>query len=134
MYPSKPASSTTAHRSWLTLRLSATVLGLLLAGSAGADAMRCGSKLVRDGDTQMVVRDLCGEPSDVQVRSILRRPAIWRNGRRFYLGDAVVEVPVEFWIYNFGPYKLMRRVKFVDGLLDEIETLGYGYNPPANGS
>jgi hypothetical protein len=134
MSPSKSASSIAARRWRLPIRLSATVLGLLLAGSAGADAMRCGIKVVREGDTQMAVRDLCGEPSDVQVRSILRRPSIWRNGRRFYLGDAVVEVPVEFWTYNFGPYKLMRRVKFVDGLLDEIETLGYGYNPPANDS
>jgi len=118
----------------LPIRLGAAALGLLLAGVASADAMRCGSKLVREGDTQTVVRDLCGEPSDVQVRSILRQPSIWRNGRRFYLGDAVVEVPVEFWTYNFGPYKLMRRVKFVDGLLDEIETLGYGYHPPVNDS
>ena len=42
-------------------------------------------------------------------------------------GDAMVEVPVEIWTYNFGPYKLMRRVRFVDGLVEEIETLGYGY-------
>ena len=39
----------------------------------------------------------------------------------------MVEVPVEVWTYNFGPYKLMRRVRFVDGLVEEIETLGYGY-------
>lgn len=109
---------------------AAAALGLLLAGPAAADAMRCGNKLVRQGDTQTAVRELCGEPSDVQVRSILRQPAIWRNGRRYYLGDAVVEVPVEVWTYNFGPYKLMRRVRFVDGLIDEIETLGYGYRPP----
>ena len=42
-------------------------------------------------------------------------------------GDGYVEVPVEIWTYNFGPYKLLRRVRFVDGKVDEIETLGYGY-------
>ena len=43
----------------------------------------------------------------------------------------MVEVPVEVWTYNFGPYKLMRRVRFVDGLVEEIETLGYGYRANA---
>ena len=77
-----------------------------------------------DGD---VVDASRGEPSDVQTRSILRRPSYFLNGRYYYYGDAMVEVPVEIWTYNFGPYKLMRRVRFVDGLVEEIETLGYGY-------
>jgi len=42
--------------------------------------------------------------------------------------DGYVEVPIEIWTYNFGPYKLMRQVRFVDGVVDEIETLGYGYH------
>jgi len=100
----------------------------LLSGSAAfADAMRCGSRLISDGDTITAVRDLCGEPSDVQSRSILRRPSYRFNGQYYYYGDAMVEVPVAIWTYNFGPYKHMRRVRFVDGLVDEIETLGYGY-------
>jgi uncharacterized protein YvpB len=37
-------------------------------------------------------------------------------------------VPVEIWTYNFGPYKLMRRVRFVDGFVEDIETLGYGHH------
>lgn len=100
---------------------------LLLAPSAHADAMRCGNKLVGDGDTQSEVRELCGEPTDIQTRSILRRPYIDRFGRRVYLGNDLVDVPVEVWTYNFGPYKLQRRIRFVDGLIDDIETLGYGY-------
>jgi hypothetical protein len=39
----------------------------------------------------------------------------------------MIEVPVEIWTFNFGPYKLMRRVRFVDGLVEDIETLGYGH-------
>lgn len=112
--------------------ICAVSLGVLLAGPASADAMRCGNKLVRDGDTRTAVLDLCGEPSDIQTRSILRRQSFLRNGRLVFFGDGFVEVPVEVWTYNFGPYKLMRRVSFVDGLLDKIETLGYGYNPPEN--
>ena len=70
----------------------------------------------------------CGEPSDVQTRIVLRRPYYDLNGRIVYYGDGLVEVPVEIWTYNFGPYKLMRRVRIVDGLVEEIETLGYGYH------
>jgi hypothetical protein len=106
------------------------LLVLLGSATATADAMRCGSRIVREGDTLTAVRDLCGEPSDVQSRSILRRPTYYIGGREYYFGDGLVEVPVEVWTYNFGPYKLMRRVRFVDGLVEEIETLGYGYRAP----
>ena len=36
------------------------------------------------------------------------------EGRISYYGTGLVEVPVEFWTYNFGPYKLMRRVRLVN--------------------
>ncbi|MFL6575170.1 MAG: DUF2845 domain-containing protein [Povalibacter sp.] len=110
------------------MRVLIFLIALCAVPSAFADAMRCGSRLVSEGDTVTAVRDLCGEPSDVQSRSILRRPSYFVNGRYYYFGDALVEVPVEVWTYNFGPYKLMRRVRFVDGLVDTIETLGYGYH------
>lgn len=89
--------------------------------------MRCGSRLVTFGDTRAAVRSICGEPTEVQYRSILRRPTYTLSGRVIYFGDGYVEVPVEIWTYNFGPYKLLRRVRFVDGLVDDIETLGYGF-------
>lgn len=109
------------------MRIALTLILLGFCVPAFADAMRCGSRLVRQGDTITAVRDICGEPSDVQSRSILRRPTYFLNGRYYEFGDALVEIPVEVWTYNFGPYKLMRRVRFVDGLVEEIETLGYGY-------
>ena len=115
------------EREHRAMRTAILLFALMLSTTALADAMRCGNRLVRDGDTQTAVRELCGEPSDVQSRSILRRPSYFLNGRYYYFGDAMVEVPVEVWTYNFGPYKLMRRVRFVDGLVEEIETLGYGY-------
>ena len=63
-----------------------------------------------------------------QTRSILRRPTFNYGGRYYSYGDGYVEIPVEIWTYNFGPYKLMRQVRFVDGVIEEIETLGYGYH------
>jgi hypothetical protein len=104
--------------------------GILFAAfstTVHADALRCGNRLLREGDTRAEVRSFCGEPVDVQTRYILRR-AYARSG--FAYNDSAVEVPVETWTFNFGPYKLMRRVRFVDGLIEEIETLGYGYREP----
>jgi hypothetical protein len=109
----------------------ALLIGALSGAAAHADAMRCGSRLVSDGATRTTVRQLCGEPSDITTRSILRRPHYFLHGRAIYYGSGMVEVPVEIWTYNFGPYKLMRRVRFVDGLVDDIETLGYGHHEPS---
>jgi len=106
-------------------------LALVFAPAAFADAMRCGSRLISDGDTRSHVRELCGEPSDIQTRTILRRPYYDFHGRIVYYGDGLIEIPVEIWTYNLGPYKLMRRVRFVDGEVEEIETLGYGYHEKA---
>jgi hypothetical protein len=110
--------------------VSAVFAALLLAiaAPAFADGMRCGSKLVTSGDPRAKVRQFCGEPTDVQTRQILRRPYFNFGGRVLSYGDGYVEVPVEIWTYNFGPYKLMRQVRFVDGRVEDIETLGYGYH------
>ena len=113
-------------RALVSIALAALLLTLALPASA--DGMRCGSKLVSNGDPRAKVRQFCGEPTDIQTRQILRRPTYNLGGRVFTYGDGYVEVPVEIWTYNFGPYKLMRQVKFVDGRVDEIETLGYGYH------
>jgi len=101
---------------------------LLLCGWSGsAFAFYCGTHLVHEGDTRAMVRARCGEPADIQVRTILRRPVVFVGGTPFLSGTDLVEVPIEFWVYNLGPNKLMRRLRFEDGELVEIETLGHGY-------
>lgn len=110
------------------MKLWPLVLLVGLAATAPAHAFRCGTKLVHEGDTRSQVVAKCGEPTEtIDQRSVLRRPVIWIRGRPFHLGNDFVEVAVESWIYNLGPHKLMRRVRFEDGLVVEIETLGYGY-------
>ena len=109
-------------------RVAAVLILGLLAGSP-AFAFRCGTKLVSEGDTRAQVAAKCGEPTDViNQGSVFRRPVIWNHGRRYYIGEDSIEVPIESWLYNLGPNKLMRRVRFEAGLVVEIETLGYGYN------
>ena len=103
---------------------------LLMTPAVNAsDGMRCGSKLIMDGDSREKTRRLCGEPDDIVHTNIMRRPTYIQNGRVISFGDELVETSVETWTYNFGPNKLMRRLRFVDDRLENIETLGYGHNP-----
>jgi len=102
---------------------------LTLAGPAGADSMRCGSKLMTTGDPSPKVEALCGPPVGIERREIVRSYS-------YHRGIPVrgsFEVAVEFWTYNFGPNKLMYRLRFEDGLLVDVETLGHGFHA-ANGA
>lgn len=113
------------------MRIAAIVLlalGLPAAAPAFADSMRCGTKLVIEGVTRSEVAAKCGEPEEVvTMRSVFRRPVIWTRGRPYFIGEDYIEIPVEAWVYNFGPNKLMRRIRFEGGIVTEIETMGYGY-------
>lgn len=112
--------------------LATLLAAALLARPAAADSFRCGNRLITDGDNADKVITLCGPPTEVSRSEILRRPVIWRFGRPYYLSDEPEPVGVEFWTYNLGPNKLMRRIRLEDGLVVEITTLGHGYNeiPP----
>lgn len=101
------------------------------AGPAAADSFRCGSKLMTDGDTMGKVEALCGPPDSVERREVLQRPIRWFRGRPFFTSTGFVAIPVEFWTYNLGPNKLMRRLRFEDGLLVDVETLSHGYHSAA---
>jgi hypothetical protein len=111
-------------------RLLFIALLALVAAPAGADSFRCGTRLITDGATMAEVRARCGEPVSVERREVWRRPTYWINGRRYFASDREAPVPVEFWIYNLGSHRLMRRIRFEDGLVTEIETLEHGYNDP----
>jgi Protein of unknown function (DUF2845) len=119
-----------ASRQW---PLAALLLaGLILA--TPAQAFRCGSRIITEGDTRAEVRAKCGEPVDVDRRSVWRRPVVWLHGRPYFASSDQVEIPIESWVYNLGPQKLMRRLRFEDGRVVQIETLGYGYHEHRNTS
>jgi hypothetical protein len=104
-----------------TLALAAA---LAVCGPATADSMRCGTKLMTDGDPAAKVEALCGPPAGIERRQVLRS-YYHHRGIPF---PGAFEVTVEFWTYNFGPHKLMYRLRFEDGLLVDVETLGHGYH------
>jgi len=103
------------------------LLAIVLAasGPAAADSMRCGSKLMTDGDPQDKVEAYCGQPASIERHEILRGYGYHNN----IPIHSSYEVSVELWTYNFGPNKLMYRLRFEDGLLVDVDTLSHGYNP-----
>ena len=106
---------------------SAATLAMLLAGAgvASADTLRCGSRIIKEGDTQDKVVSVCGEPTQ-QSRTWIERAPQYELGGQWYSYPGTEFVPVDLWTYDFGPNKLMQRVRFVDGLVVSIETLGRG--------
>jgi uncharacterized protein DUF2845 len=111
----------------LRLSLPAAAALLLIAGPAAADAMRCGTHLISEGDTVGELHRYCGDPADIEHQTIQRPPIIWRYGRPIRVPGGDLEVQVEIWTYNLGPNQLQRRIRLEDGRVKQIETLGYGY-------
>src|SRR3546814_44239 len=82
--------------------------------------MRCSGRIVDSGDYAVQVRERCGEPYWVsEFSTILVYGAYGPVEQR-----AVQEV--QDWYYNFGSSKLVQRLTFVDGRLQQIDSLGYG--------
>ena len=79
-------------------------------------SIRCGSKLVTEGMSQAKVAALCGQPAQVV------HPAAYD-----VVVPGVSDVAEEIWIYNFGPNKLMQRIRFRNGIVATIGSVGYGY-------
>ncbi len=112
----------------LSVRIG-VMLCVLVARPVAAETLRCGDDLITEGDPLARVLRLCGAPVDIQRSVELREPTYWIGGRLVRAAGGWREVPIETWTYNFGPNSFMRRLRFEDGAVVEIETLGYGYLP-----
>ena len=95
---------------------------VLLPCRTHADSMRCGSRIVKDGDTMEKVLDVCGEPAK-QERTWIQRAPQYELGGQYYSFPGTEDVPVDLWIFDFGRNKLLQRVRFIDGIVDSIVTL-----------
>jgi|ERR1700712_2695144 phospholipase/lecithinase/hemolysin len=101
---------------------------LTISWDADAQAMECGTRLITQGDSISKVASLCGNPTQVDRTSIVRSVSrSYINGQWLQSGGAQIEIPVEVWLYNLGPDRLMRQIRFEDGRVVKIETLDYGY-------
>ena len=101
--------------------LAALALTLAWAWPAHASALRCGTQLVKPGDSSYRVSRYCPEPFWTDA---------WEIPGRFAY-DVFNGSPVdrwEAWYVNLGSRKLMRRLVFRNGYLERIDELGYGYS------
>lgn len=120
-------------RSWKAL--TAAVLLLLLAQPHDAWALRCGSRLVGKGMVEAEVIRLCGEPVIVRNLGYVLRPYLLKvpagrpgtHGTRRVYGGFHEELRVTEMLFNFGPRRLMRLIRFEGGRVASIETAGYGH-------
>jgi hypothetical protein len=106
-------------KKWLALAVLACVPAPLMAQS-----LVCGGKIIRQGITRAEVAAKCGDPAQVDHQSAYKNPAV---GQSNLTAGSTVEVQIEVWTYNFGPNRLMQRIRFENGTVARIESLGYGY-------
>jgi hypothetical protein len=118
--------------------LLAAVLATPVA--SGAEAMRCGNRVVAGGDPKAKVAELCGRPTQTEQRTVYRsglpRQEVGVDGdtgrsvseTELLIHDrSLVEVRVDVWLYNRGRSRLMREVVFHDGRVVAVNVLGRGY-------
>lgn len=114
------------------LFLSLALACIAFLSSDPAYALRCGSRLVKDGMHESEVKAICGKPvSERSLGYVLRSHIDRTHGlttTRYYgYGGYYREVLVTELVFNFGPRKFMRKMRFEGGVLTSIETIGYGY-------
>ena len=99
------------------------ICGVLLAADAGI-ALRQPDRSGRHdgGASRRIVRETpFGTPIRIRIA-----PLHCSATRRSY-GGYQQELAVTEMLFNFGPRKLMRRIRFEGGRLTNIETAGYGH-------
>jgi len=81
---------------------------MLTPGSAhAASQMRCGSQLIKIGDTKSAVEAKCGQPDYREVVS------------------GANDMKQEVWVYRMGSTQFARTLTFVGFYLDNIEVETY---------
>jgi hypothetical protein len=89
-------------------------------------ALRCGHSLVDIGNFKNDVYAKCGAPESIDTRLKIIGSRVHFPYRTLDI-DQYEEVEVETWIYNFGPVRFQQYLRFENGVLVEIKTLGRGY-------
>jgi hypothetical protein len=115
------------------LRIAIACGAMMIAGNALA--FRCGNRLVKEGMAESQVIELCGEPESTRHLGYKLRPYIIKrpagqsslSGSRHIYAGFHEEVLIKEMLFNFGPRKLMRVVRFEGGRMVTVETAGYGH-------
>lgn len=99
-----------------TLLLAAALVGSLVA-TAHADNFRCpNGSIVSTGDSISIVAMKCDTPT-------------YKNNRmqsESGTSGATILINVEEWTYNEGPNRLVHILVFRNGILESVQTAGFG--------
>jgi Protein of unknown function (DUF2845) len=124
-------------RSAMQSAITTIALVMCFPLSAAAESLRCGEALIAEGTTQAEVAARCGQPSQIHRQTLygegaaaLPGGALPGNGLPPLPGVVTrsgSEMAVETWIYNVGPNRLMQSIRFENGVVVKIESLGYGF-------
>ena len=115
--------------------LAVAICCVLMLASQPAHALRCGTRLVKDGMHESHVIEICGEPVSRRELGIVLRPYVLKrpagspgtHSTRYLYGGYHEELLVTELVFNFGPRKLMRIIRFEGNRMTSIRTAGYGY-------
>jgi hypothetical protein len=89
---------------------------------------RCESGYLVDlGDLGYEVQTKCGEPDSVtqrtEKRTVRHKVRRWTNGvAEDVTEERQIDVPFEEWVYDMGPHKLIRVLRFEDDRLIRVTT------------
>ncbi len=100
---------------------------LSLCCPRGANALSCRHGYVSAGATMQEVLSKCGEPADSESWEDARVASAPVYNSRYGFYALMVYVPMDTWIYNFGPNKFIQVLIFERGKLVKIQRGGYGY-------
>ncbi len=119
------------------------VLSVLALNEVHATSLRCGTRLITEGDLKSRVLAECGEPDNVEVweeervygfsrnpgydgifEDYERRDPNYGYGAPYRIKKLVV---VEEWTYNHGPGRFMDHVRLENGIVRDITSGEYGY-------
>ena len=111
-----------------SIKIFALIAFLPLA--AAAQSLRCGGRLITNGTSKEEVAARCGQPTQIEHQTTYEEAATAAPpmGVLPPIGArSGAETRVEVWTYNFGPSRFMQRIRFANGAVVTIESLGYGF-------
>jgi hypothetical protein len=118
------------------------ILSILIMTDALASSLRCGVRLITEGDHKAKVLAECGEPDYVAVREEERvyrfrhHPSFYGYydsyeyqrdygyGKPYRIKELVI---IEEWTYNHGPGRFMDHLIIENGIVVDITSGDYGY-------
>ncbi len=129
-----------ARRNVLILLIT---LSILMLTDAHASSMRCGVRLITEGDYKAKVLAQCGKPDYVELREEERvyrfrhHPSYYGyyDNYEYERGDYGYGAPyrikelviIEEWTYNHGPSRFMDHLILENGVVVDITSGDYGY-------